>query len=542
MQTTKTCIVAILAFTQLLSCEVAVMAAPLVVPIPGGVVSAESQPLISTTAVQISAVPEAAGAKASVPEAVGPRTAELAPAVSENQQREAAVEKADSDIVGAKKHLRTEIAANKRKLRSLKRSAPVKVKFDLLEKAGDLAMDDQDYGQAIRYYESALSVARDCDDKDKTMTQSALNALAASYVAARKFDKACPLYEDLVTIIKQADVRNESELFWVLLDLALVYGELNKVSERQALAPELLSLLEKKAHQEFLKEQNPNARPLPFTIWKSVANKPKCIVLCVHGLGLHSASFELLAKKLNAENVGVFAIDVRGFGAWQMSRAQRVISPERTLHDIDGFLHLLHDYQPNTPVFLLGESMGGAIVLRYAAMHEHSIAGVISSVPADRRFNEGSDALRVVLNFFKNKNKRISVVKTLSKAASLDSVPEDLLTDPLIRAEISPEELIKFQLFMEETAKMADKIVSTPVLMLQGMKDKLAKPDATIDIYNNIKAEDKFLLLAGDCQHLIFEEVQTPPFVFASLLEWLDKHLDSTTSARESGAEAAVKK
>ena len=41
--------------------------------------------------------------------------------------------------------------------------------------------------------------------------------------------------------------------------------------------------------------------------------------------------------------------------------------------------------------------------------------------------------------------------------------------------------------------------------MVQGMKDRLAKPGASVDIYNNISSEDRNLYLVGECQHLIFD-------------------------------------
>ena len=61
--------------------------------------------------------------------------------------------------------------------------------------------------------------------------------------------------------------------------------------------------------------------------------------------------------------------------------------------------------------------------------------------------------------------------------------------------------------------------------MFQGMKDRLAKPGATIDLFNNLATEDRDLYLVGQCQHLIFEEVDTPDVVFQSLLAWLNNRI-----------------
>ncbi len=99
---------------------------------------------------------------------------------------------------------------------------------------------------------------------------------------------------------------------------------------------------------------------LPVRRWNN-ANESKAIVLAVHGLNDYSSGFDSTGKYLAERGVSLIAYDQRGFGDttghgyWHGS--QRMINDNRTI------VRLLRDKYPNKPIFLLGESMGGAVVL-----------------------------------------------------------------------------------------------------------------------------------------------------------------------------------
>jgi alpha-beta hydrolase superfamily lysophospholipase len=78
------------------------------------------------------------------------------------------------------------------------------------------------------------------------------------------------------------------------------------------------------------------------------------------------------------------------------------------------------------------------------------------------------------------------------------------LSDPLNRMDLSPPQLIKFQLFMDGNDAAVRKIDTTPVLVLQGTLDKLVKPDDTWKIFTILATERK-TLIALRSEHLVLE-------------------------------------
>jgi len=401
----------------------------------------------------------------------------------------------------------------------------------LLKLQGDCSYQNEKYGQAIELYSAAVTEFECTQPLDAIAFEDCLNALAGSYVHQRNFEKAAPVYEKLVRQTETTCGANSVQLIWAYLDLINIYRELNRLNETDKLRAGLMEMLS--ANVSYQDTESSRAkpagaseeRPLPLILWQAKSAPPKAMIIAVHGLGLHCASFKKFAERINEKDITVCAMDVRGFGSWRLARGREELDLKNSINDVRGLVKLARIKHPDVPIFILGESMGGALALRYAAEFPDTIDGVISSVPADRRYKGKRDALRVAVNFLKHPNKPMSVDNVLSRAATLDSVSPEVLTDPMMRSELSPKELLKFQLFMRETTLKASQIKNCPVLMVQGMKDRLAKPGASVDIYNNISSEDRNLYLVGECQHLIFEEVDTPDVVFQSLLVWLNNRI-----------------
>lgn len=122
---------------------------------------------------------------------------------------------------------------------------------------------------------------------------------------------------------------------------------------------------------------------LPVRRWGNPSDS-KAIVLAVHGLNDYSFSFDSTGDYLAEQGVSLITYDQRGFGAttghgyWHGS--QRMIDDNLII------LHLLRERFPDMPLFLLGESMGGAVVL--ATIHQQAegvnagINGAILIAPA----------------------------------------------------------------------------------------------------------------------------------------------------------------
>lgn len=136
----------------------------------------------------------------------------------------------------------------------------------------------------------------------------------------------------------------------------------------------------------------PDGAHLPLRIWRP-EGPPRFAVLALHGLTDHGGNFLLEGgPMLTAGGAIVYAYDQRGFG-WNLARGYWPGS-DTLISDAREALRVVRARHPGLPVFLLGESMGGAVAL---AAGPTDVAGVIVTSPAIWGGTELSGFLRGLL-------------------------------------------------------------------------------------------------------------------------------------------------
>ncbi|MBX9692131.1 MAG: lysophospholipase, partial [Cyanobacteria bacterium] len=265
----------------------------------------------------------------------------------------------------------------------------------------------------------------------------------------------------------------------------------------------------------------------PCLAWIDRSMPTKAVILCVHGLGLHNGTYEAFGKKMSQSGYAVYSIDVRGFGSWMAAQGRSLVDFDSCMADVKATLEVIHKAHRQVPVFLLGESMGGAIALKATSLYPELIDGLVSSVPAGDRFKQGRTSLKVALKLLSgNKDKPFNVGEGVIKQATEKPELRDAwLNDPFARMNLSPRELIQFQHFMNQNHESAKKITTTPVLIVQGCKDHLVRPEGTIELFNQLNTHDRKIVLLPKSEHLIFEEAQFNDDDLKILNEWLDSHV-----------------
>jgi alpha-beta hydrolase superfamily lysophospholipase len=107
----------------------------------------------------------------------------------------------------------------------------------------------------------------------------------------------------------------------------------------------------------------------------------KAVIIGLHGFNDYSHGFEIPGEYMRLHGIALFAYDQRGFGS---SPAAGVWPGEDNLiHDAADMVTAVRDHYPDTPIYLLGESMGGAVAI--AAANDPGfpkIEGLILSAPA----------------------------------------------------------------------------------------------------------------------------------------------------------------
>lgn len=121
---------------------------------------------------------------------------------------------------------------------------------------------------------------------------------------------------------------------------------------------------------------------LPLQAWLP-EEPPRAVVLALHGFNDYSKAFERPAAAWRRAGIATFAYDQRGFG--KAPYRGRWAGADRMARDAALAIRLLQARYSETPTFLLGESMGGAIALALATGKDPPpLKGLILVAPAVR--------------------------------------------------------------------------------------------------------------------------------------------------------------
>lgn len=100
---------------------------------------------------------------------------------------------------------------------------------------------------------------------------------------------------------------------------------------------------------------------LGLTVWQAEQDTPDYVVVGVHGMNDYANAFHRIAPWLAERGVTTYAYDQRGFGR----SVGRGIWPETQLmrDDLRVAIKLVQDIHPDTPIAIIGISMGGAVAM-----------------------------------------------------------------------------------------------------------------------------------------------------------------------------------
>ncbi len=120
---------------------------------------------------------------------------------------------------------------------------------------------------------------------------------------------------------------------------------------------------------------------LPVRSWLPESMPLRAVVIGVHGFNDYSYSFAIPGSYLVRYGIGCYAYDQRGFGSapgigfWSGTDAYA--------EDLNSFVREVHKQHPDVPVYLLGESMGGAVaIVTMTGSNPPPIDGAILVAPA----------------------------------------------------------------------------------------------------------------------------------------------------------------
>ena len=100
---------------------------------------------------------------------------------------------------------------------------------------------------------------------------------------------------------------------------------------------------------------------LPYRLWAPASGEPWAVIVGLHGMNDHSASFRLAGPYWAQRGLATYAYDQRGFGA---APGYGVWAGEAVMtEDLRTVVALVRARHPNAVIAVVGESMGGSVAI-----------------------------------------------------------------------------------------------------------------------------------------------------------------------------------
>jgi len=273
---------------------------------------------------------------------------------------------------------------------------------------------------------------------------------------------------------------------------------------------------------------------LPMKTWLS-ADEPTAVVLAVHGFNDYSNAFDTAAHTFADNSITTYAIDQRGFGA---TKQRGIWAGYATLQsDLIATVNLLCEKHSGLPLFLLGESMGGAVILSAAQQLERTcIQGVILSSPAVWGWQTMPWWQTMPLRFLAHTLPEMEVTGEGLEIHPSDNVEmlREVGSGPLVIKATRIDTLYGLTDLME-AAMINSGVLRTPALILYGEHDEIIPPTAFCQMLNNLPdrtASHWRLMVYPNGYHMLSRDLQGD-VVIRDMVTWIHNQRSWLPSGQE---------
>lgn len=247
-------------------------------------------------------------------------------------------------------------------------------------------------------------------------------------------------------------------------------------------------------------------------------------VAIVHGLAEHSARYEHVALGLAARGCSVHAFDQRGHGE---SEGPRVYTPSfaTLLDDLERYLAHVRRSDPDTPLVLLGHSMGGLEVACLLVERRPEVAAAVLSGPALAPVDSIGPMLRGLVAACSRLLPRLKLPSSIDPEG-LSRDPEVVaayLADPLIDKRYSVR-LVRELLAASPAIEGRGAEVRVPLLIVHGEEDPICPIEGSARFLNDVTTPGSELRRYPGLRHEVLNEPEGPQ-VLDEIAAWIEKHV-----------------
>ena len=277
-------------------------------------------------------------------------------------------------------------------------------------------------------------------------------------------------------------------------------------------------------HTVDLKEHTLERPQNPTLFFRShMAENEKARMVIVHGLGEHSGRYLALADHLADLGFSLWIPDLRGHGKSGGDRGHVDAFDDYT-RDVREFLDIARTGKSSeTPVFLLGHSMGGLVAILAALGHQEMINGLVLSSPALGVAAPLPAVKKFAVTCLARLFPRLGIKNELDpQNVSRDpEIVKQYIADPLVHDRVSTNWFIQFIGTIEKAFDRAADL-QLPILIQAAGEDRLVNTHAVEAFFEKLTLPDRTLKVYRDLYHEIYNETEPDrEKVIAALTTWL---------------------
>lgn len=287
--------------------------------------------------------------------------------------------------------------------------------------------------------------------------------------------------------------------------------------------------------------------------------KPKAILQISHGMAEHVGRYADFASFLVEHEIYVYGNDHRGHGHTETRDADRGYFTdengfETIVEDMNALTNVIKNEYPNTPIYLLGHSMGSFLSRRYIQLYGSNLEGVIFSGTGGhpgflgkighylasreaKKHGRRTQSTKLNALTFGNYNKAFKPNRTEFDWLSRDEKEVDkYIEDPLAGGVFTSgffEDFFKGLLSMyDEDQKIPKEL---PVYFMSGDQDPVGKnTKGVLQNYRQLQSvglTDISYKFYPEARHEILNETNKQD-VYNEILLWILDHLSNENPAR----------
>lgn len=267
----------------------------------------------------------------------------------------------------------------------------------------------------------------------------------------------------------------------------------------------------------------PDGARLPLRVWKP-EGEPRAVLIALHGFNMYSRIFDEPGEYWAEHGLLTYAYDQRGFGA--APNRSLWAGTETLVSDLRVVTELVRARHPGIPVYLVGESMGSAVILTaLGSGHPPNVSGAVLVAPAVRGWRILPLYQRVALDFVAYTMPWATATGRGIKVRPSDNIEmlRELGRDELVIKETRFDAVYGLVTLMDEALEAAPHL-SVPALVLYGETEDLVPRKGREVLLGSLPANGDWRLAEYENGfHMLLRDLNAA-VVLRDIVAWVTDH------------------